>query len=354
MLSSRQLRQLRWAFNVLDEDGSGTLEGAELEGLIQLLGDNPTQAEAKELLAWIDQDGDGVISFEEFARAWWMRPTALVEAEEGHDELELAFRIFDADEDGRVSAEELTEVFTKMGERLSDEEMDEFLGWLGLRDGGSINLVNFKKLPCWQPEEAATAGAPKKGGMLSHFSQKRENPMGTVSVRVVRGTGLLAADSGGTSDPYVLVSLWSPYDGGNSARSSAKKKTLNPVWEETLSTLSVYDQFDRCVISFSVWDHDNLSINDDLGSGEALLRNCTPGVATPLTIPLSTQGSIEVEVTFTLAPKPEPTGDAPETYEEKLQKKEREQAARAKERLNARGSVVADLDDIALWPKSDC
>ena len=27
MLSSRQLRQLRWAFNVLDEDGSGTLEG---------------------------------------------------------------------------------------------------------------------------------------------------------------------------------------------------------------------------------------------------------------------------------------------------------------------------------------
>ena len=63
---------------------------------------------------------------------------------------------------------------------------------------------------------------------------------------------------------------------------------------------------------------------------------------------------VEVNFTYSLAPKPEPTGDAPETYEEKLQKKEREQAARAKERLNARGSVVADLDDIALWPKSDC
>ena len=31
------------------------------------------------------------------ARVWWQRPVALVEAEEGHDELELAFRIFDAD-----------------------------------------------------------------------------------------------------------------------------------------------------------------------------------------------------------------------------------------------------------------
>ena len=79
-------------------------------------------------------------------------------------------------QDGRVSAEELTEVFTKMGERLSDEEMDEFLGWLDLRDGGSINLVNFKKLPCWQPEEAATAGAPKKARMLSHFSQVPRPP----------------------------------------------------------------------------------------------------------------------------------------------------------------------------------
>ena len=163
-----------------------------------------------------------------------------------------------------------------MGERLSDEEMDEFLGWLGLRGGGSINLVTFKKLPCWQPEaEAAGGNSPKRTGILSHFSQvprpssalsrtvvstlralrallttaasrapcastvhtpeqtlralqARDVPKGTVSVRVVRGAGLLAADSGGTSDPYVLVSVPTRYDGGNTARTSAKKKTLNP------------------------------------------------------------------------------------------------------------------------------
>ena len=31
------------------------------------------------------------------------------------------------------------------------------------------------------------------------------------------------------------------YDGGNTARTSAKKKTLNPEWDETLDTLHVYD-----------------------------------------------------------------------------------------------------------------
>lgn len=351
MLSSRQVRQLRWAFNVLDEDGSGTLEGNELEGLIQLVGDNPTQNEAKDLLKWLDTDGDGEISFEEFARAWWKRPVPVVEAEEGHDELELAFRIFDADHDGRISSEELTEVFTNMGERLSPEEMDEFLGWLGLRDGGSINLVTFKSLPCWQPEEGgkSAGNSPKRNGMLAHFSQTREKALGTVSVRVVRATGLLAADSGGTSDPYVLVALPTRYDGGNSSRTSAKKKTLNPEWGETLETLHVYDAPDRCMISFSVWDHDNIGMNDDLGTGEALLRTCAPGVPTPLTIALSTQGTIEVVVTFTPAAKPQSEADAPEAYEDKLKAvSDREQG-----RKGALGAVV-NLDEIAAWPKSEC
>ena len=40
--------------------------------------------------------------------------------------------------------------------------------------------------------------------------QTRDKSLGTVSVRVVRGTGLVAADSGGTSDPYVMVSVSLP------------------------------------------------------------------------------------------------------------------------------------------------
>ena len=86
---------------------------------------------------------------------------------------------------------------------------------------------------------------------------------GTVTVRVVRATGLLAADKGGTSDPYVVVQT----AGGKKTKTSVKKKTLDPEWDETLE-LSVLDA--AAPLSFTVWDHDKV---------------CTPTLPLALTLP---------------------------------------------------------------------
>ena len=80
---------------------------------------------------------------------------------------------------------------------------------------------------------------------------------GTVTVRVVRATGLLAGDKGGTSDPYVVVQS----AGGKKAKTSVKKKTLDPEWDETLE-LSVADAASSLL--FTVWDHDKVSPNPEL------------------------------------------------------------------------------------------
>ena len=74
---------------------------------------------------------------------------------------------------------------------------------------------------------------------------------GTVTVRVVRATGLLAGDKNGSSDPYVVVQS----AGGKKAKTSVKKKTLDPEWDETLE-LSVLDA--AAPLSFTVWDHDKV------------------------------------------------------------------------------------------------
>ena len=52
-----------------------------------------------------------------------------------------------------MSAQELREIFTGVGEKFDEEEMDEFLGWLGLRNGGEMSVERFKRLPCWYAGE---------------------------------------------------------------------------------------------------------------------------------------------------------------------------------------------------------
>ena len=127
-------------------------------------------------------------------------------------------------------------------------------------------------------------------GGLTRASTNDE-PAGTVTVRVLRATGLVAADKGGTSDPYVVVQSGS----GKKEKTSVKKGTVNPIWDETLE-LSVFDV--AAPLSFEVWDHDKIGMNDSLGASEILLAQCAPGTPTALTIALSTQGTVEVVVTF--------------------------------------------------------
>ena len=96
-----------------------------------------------------------------------------------------------------------------------------------------------------------------------------EGPGAAVSVRVVRATGLLAADKGGTSDPFVTVLS----KGSKKAKTSVKKKTLEPEWDETLD-LTVADL--AAPLSLTVMDYDKV---------------CTPTLtlnrALALTLPLS-------------------------------------------------------------------
>ena len=147
---------------------------------------------------------------------------------------------------------------------------------------------------------AAHAGGSIAAGARRAMRTSAPQLAGTATVRVVRATGLLAADKGGTSDPYVVVQS----AGGKRAKTSVKKKTLEPEWDETLE-LSVLDA--AAPLSFAVWDHDKIGTNDALGAGEVLLGQCAPGAPTPLRVALSTQGAIEVVVTFSPAePADEP------------------------------------------------
>jgi calmodulin len=74
-------------------------------------------------LTQIDSDGNGTIDFPEFLTmmARKMKDT------DSEEEILEAFKVFDKDGNGFISAAELRHIMTNLGEKLTDEEVDEMI-----------------------------------------------------------------------------------------------------------------------------------------------------------------------------------------------------------------------------------
>ncbi|KAH6772167.1 hypothetical protein C2S52_005049 [Perilla frutescens var. hirtella] len=104
--------ELKQAFDMIDRDGDGKIEKEELERLLcRLAGEPPSQEELKLMMSEVDRDGDGCISLEEFYAigSAFAPPTC-------DGELRDTFDFFDSDRDGKITAEELLEVFKTIGD----------------------------------------------------------------------------------------------------------------------------------------------------------------------------------------------------------------------------------------------
>ena len=83
----------------------------------------------------------------------------------------------------------------------------------------------------------------------------------TMRLTIKAGYDLLAADRGGTSDPDVSWQI-----GSESGKTRAARKTLNPVWNETVEVWGEARDFASKPIRLECFDHDLLSSDDSLGT----------------------------------------------------------------------------------------
>lgn len=87
---------------------------------MRALGQNPTEADLADMIKDVDRNNSGTIEFNEFLNLMQKRMTDT----DTEEEIKEAFRVFDRDNDGFISAAELRHVMTTLGERLTEEEAD--------------------------------------------------------------------------------------------------------------------------------------------------------------------------------------------------------------------------------------
>lgn len=140
---TEEIRQeIREAFELFDTDGSGFIEVKELKVAMRALGFEPKKEEIKKMIADVDKDGTGKISFDDFLAIMSQK----MAEKDSKEEILKAFRLFDDDETGKISFRNLKRVAKELGENLTDEELQEMIEEADRDGDGEVSQLEFLRI----------------------------------------------------------------------------------------------------------------------------------------------------------------------------------------------------------------
>ena len=140
-LTEEQIAEFKEAFSLFDKDGDGTITTKELGTVMRSLGQNPTEAELADMINEVDADGNGTIDFPEFLT---MMARKMKDTDSEEEIIIEAFKVFDKDGNGFISAAELRLIMTNLS--ATDEEVDEMIREADIDGDGQINYEEFVKM----------------------------------------------------------------------------------------------------------------------------------------------------------------------------------------------------------------
>jgi len=137
MFDQNQIQEFKEAFNMIDANKDQLIDQADLAEIYASLGKNPTDKELDDMIKM----APGPINFTMFLTMFGEK----LMGTDPEDVIKNAFQCFDDNGDGKINDEYLRELLTTMGDRFTDDQVDQLFHDAPISSNGDFNYVEFTK-----------------------------------------------------------------------------------------------------------------------------------------------------------------------------------------------------------------
>jgi calcium-dependent protein kinase len=141
LLSKSEKQNLGNIFKEIDANGDGKLSIEEvLNGYEKFFGQNKSEEDIVKMFNSVDTDASGFIDYSEFVVASISEKQML-----SNEKLQAAFRMFDKDNSGSISSEEIKQVLG-FGRALNEEQVEKIIREVDENGDNEISFEEFSKM----------------------------------------------------------------------------------------------------------------------------------------------------------------------------------------------------------------
>lgn len=141
-LTEEQISEFKEVFTMFQKDGDGTILSSDLGDAMRALYQHPTESQLSEVVQEVENGHGGKVDFPEFIEIL-VKNMSETDAEE---ELLEAFKILDPEGFGYVNSAEMRNVLTTLGEKLSDDDLDDMIKEGDSNDDGRIDFEMLARI----------------------------------------------------------------------------------------------------------------------------------------------------------------------------------------------------------------
>jgi len=144
-LDADQLDTLQKAFNSFDTEGEGSITAETVGVILRMMGVKISEKNLQEVIAETDEDGSGLLEFEEFAE---LAAKFLVEEDEEalKAELKEAFRIYDKERQGFITTDVLKEILIELDPKLTPTDLEGIIDEVDEDGSGTLDFDEFEAM----------------------------------------------------------------------------------------------------------------------------------------------------------------------------------------------------------------